>query len=135
VMRGGGQQCSIRHSEPRPSNLAAESLELVPQHQQLNVLHVQAAATPNKRRRERPKREVEEGEGHAADPPNLRAQEQRHHYWREVGSRAANAARRTTRKIGRLGAALFFHGRTPLVSGETAAWRRISELGGNGRVR
>ncbi len=103
VMRGGGQQCSIWHSELRPSNLAAQNLELVPQHQQLNVLHVQAAATPNKRRQQRPKREVEEGEGHAADPPNPRAQEQRHQYWREVGSRAANAARRTTRKIGRLG--------------------------------
>ena len=38
-----------------------QNLELVPQHQQLNVLHVQAATTPNKRRQHRPKREVEEG--------------------------------------------------------------------------
>src|SRR5205823_5668013 len=64
------QECSIRHPELRPSNLATQNLELVPQHQQLNVLHVQAAAAPNKRTQESPKREVEKREGHAADPPN-----------------------------------------------------------------
>ncbi len=77
-----GQQRSISHPELRPANLTAENLKLVPQHQQLNVLHVQATTTPNKRRQQRPKREVEEGEGHAADPPNPRIQEQRHQYWR-----------------------------------------------------
>ena len=71
------KQRSISHIELRPHNLAAQDLELMPQHQQLNVLHVQAAATPNKRRQQRPEREVEKGEGHAADPPNSRAQTQR----------------------------------------------------------
>src|SRR5437588_11839440 len=65
------QECSIRHPELRPSNLATQNLELVPQHQQLNVLHVQTAAAPNKRTQESPKREVEKREGHAADPPTL----------------------------------------------------------------
>jgi hypothetical protein len=76
----GDQECSIRHPELRPSNLARQNLELVPQHQQLNVLHVQTAAAPNKRTQEGPKREVEKGEGHAADPPNPRAEEKRHRF-------------------------------------------------------
>jgi hypothetical protein len=77
-----GQQRSIWHPELRPSNLAAQNLEFVPQHQQLNVLHVQAAAAPNKRRQQGPKSDIHEGEGHGADPPNPRGQEQRHQYWR-----------------------------------------------------
>jgi Bacterial regulatory proteins, luxR family len=89
----GDQECWIRHPELRPSNLARQNLELVPQHQQLNVLHVSAAAAPNKRTQESPKREVEKGEGHAADPPNPRAEEKRHRYWRPSGrSNAAIAA-------------------------------------------
>jgi hypothetical protein len=80
------QQRSIRHPELRPADLTTENLELVPQHQQLNVLHVQTATTPNKRRKQRSKREIEKGEGHAADPPNPCAPEQRHEYWRPSGA-------------------------------------------------
>jgi Ethanolamine utilization protein EutJ (predicted chaperonin) len=43
----------------------------VPQHQQFDVFHVQAAAAAEKRPKQRPKRQVEKGEDHAADPPNL----------------------------------------------------------------
>jgi hypothetical protein len=46
-------------------------LELVPQHQQFDVFHMQATAATNKRAKQGPKSEVEEGEDHAADPPNL----------------------------------------------------------------
>ncbi|MGH8732509.1 MAG: hypothetical protein ACREVB_02380 [Burkholderiales bacterium] len=71
-MRSGCQQRSIDHRRLRPRDLAAQNLKLVPQHQQLNVSHVQAAAATNKRTQQRPKRKVKEGEGHAADPANLR---------------------------------------------------------------
>jgi hypothetical protein len=49
--------------------LTAQHLELVPQHDQLDVLQAQAAATANERAEQSPEREVEEGENHAADPP------------------------------------------------------------------
>ena len=55
-----------------PPDLPAQDLELVPKHQQLNVLHVQAAATSNKRTEQSPNGEVEERESHAADPPSPR---------------------------------------------------------------
>ncbi len=78
-----------RDGQLRPYNLAAQNLELVPQHQQLNVLYVQAATAPNKRRQQGPKREIEEGEGHGVDPPNPRGQEERHQYWRPSTLRSA----------------------------------------------
>ncbi len=43
------QQRPISEPKLRPRNLAAQEIELVPQHQQLDVLHVQAAAAPQKR--------------------------------------------------------------------------------------
>src|SRR6266511_5880400 len=46
-----------RDGQLRPYNLAAQNLELVPQHQQLNVLYVQAATAPNKRRQQGPRSE------------------------------------------------------------------------------
>ena len=71
----GRKQRPIRPVEFRPRNLAAQNLELVTQHQQLDILQVQAAATPNKCAKQSPKREVEEGEDHAADPPSPRRRE------------------------------------------------------------
>ena len=44
----GCQQGPIRCAELRPRDLPAQDLELVAQHQQLDVFHVQAAATTNK---------------------------------------------------------------------------------------
>jgi hypothetical protein len=70
----GCQQGPIRRSELRPRHLPTQDLELVAQHQQLDVFHVQTAAATNKRAKHSPHSEVEEGEGHAADPPSPRAQ-------------------------------------------------------------
>jgi hypothetical protein len=47
--RRRSQECSIRHPELRPPDLAAQDRQLVPQHKQLDVFHIQAAPTPNKR--------------------------------------------------------------------------------------
>jgi hypothetical protein len=71
----GGQQGSISCAELRPCHLAAENLELVPQHQQFDVFHMQSAAATNQRTEESPKSEIEEGEDHAADPPSPRLTE------------------------------------------------------------
>jgi Aminotransferase class I and II len=82
VERGSGQQGSIRRSELWPRNLATQDLELMAQHQQLDVLHIEAAAAANKRTKQRPKSEVKEREDHASDPPSSRPEETRHEYWR-----------------------------------------------------
>ena len=66
----GGQQGPIRLAELRAGDLPAQDLELVAQHQQLDVFHLQAAAATNKRAEQSPHGEVEEGEGHAADSPS-----------------------------------------------------------------
>jgi hypothetical protein len=58
------QQGTIRGTKLRPRHLAAQDLELVAQDQQLDVLDVQTAATPNERSQQRPGREVEKREGH-----------------------------------------------------------------------
>jgi hypothetical protein len=65
----GCEKGSIRRSELRPRNLAAQNLEFVPQHEQLDVLRVQAVPTPDERAEQSPERKVEEEEDHAADPP------------------------------------------------------------------
>jgi hypothetical protein len=66
------EQRSISEPELRLHDLAAQNVELVAQHQQLDVLQVQPTATPNERTEQSPEREVEEGEDHAADPPTPR---------------------------------------------------------------
>ena len=43
------EQGTISGAKPRPRDLAAQHLELVAQDQQLDVLDVQATATPNER--------------------------------------------------------------------------------------
>jgi hypothetical protein len=67
-----GEQGAISGPKPRPTNLAAQKLELVAEHQQLDVFHIGAAATANNQAEQSPKSEVEEGEDDAADPPSLR---------------------------------------------------------------
>jgi hypothetical protein len=62
--------------------LAAQNLELVLEHEHLDVLHIQTTATTNKRAKQSPNSKVEEREDHLADPPNPRAEEPRHDYWR-----------------------------------------------------
>src|SRR6266545_2555284 len=81
VTSDGRQQGSISCATLRPRNLAAENLELVTQHKQLDVFHLQAAAAPNERTKQSPNSEVDEGEDHAPDPPSPRAKERRHQYW------------------------------------------------------
>jgi hypothetical protein len=75
---GGGQHCPVGYPEPRPRNLPPQDHELVPQHQQLDVFHVQAAPATNEPAQHSPNGEVEEGEGHAADPPQPLAATLRH---------------------------------------------------------
>ena len=87
----GCQQGPVRRAELRPRDLPAQDLELVAQHQQLDVLHVEAAAATNKRAEQSPHGEVEEREGHAADPPGPRANERRHQFWRPSGQSYAVA--------------------------------------------
>ena len=58
------EQGTIGGAKLRPRDLAAQDLELVTQDQQLDVLDVQTAATPNERSKQRPEREVEKREGH-----------------------------------------------------------------------
>jgi hypothetical protein len=50
----GCQQGPISHAELRPRDLPAQDLELVAQHQQLDVFHVQTAAATNKRAKQSP---------------------------------------------------------------------------------
>jgi hypothetical protein len=68
----GRNKCPISRAELRPPDLAAQNLELVMEHQQLDVLHIQTTTATNKRPEQRPNSKVEEREDHAADPPNLR---------------------------------------------------------------
>jgi hypothetical protein len=75
VTSDGRQQRSISCAKLRPRDLAAENLELVTQHQQLEVFHMQAAAATNQRTEQGPKSEIEEGEDHVANPPSPRLTE------------------------------------------------------------
>lgn len=64
------KQGTISSAKLLPRALAAQNLELMAQDQQLDVLCVQATAPPNECSQQSPERELEEGEGHIADPPN-----------------------------------------------------------------
>jgi hypothetical protein len=59
----GSEQRPITWRELWPRDLPAQDLELVPKHQQLDVFHVQSAATSNKRAEQSPNGDVEEREG------------------------------------------------------------------------
>jgi len=60
------EQRAVTWSESRPLNLTAEDIELMAQHDQLDVLHVRGAATPSQQLQEGDKGEVDEGEEHRA---------------------------------------------------------------------
>jgi hypothetical protein len=62
--------------------LPAQDLELVAQHQQLDVFHMPPATAANERTDQSPHSEADEGEGNAGDPPSLRPIERRHQFWR-----------------------------------------------------
>jgi hypothetical protein len=64
------QQRPINHPELRSHDLPAQDLELVAQHQQLDVFHMQTPTATHKRAEQSPHYEIEEGKGHAADPPS-----------------------------------------------------------------
>jgi len=83
----GGQQCPVGHPKLRPPDLPTQDRELVPQDKQLDVFRVQATPASNERAQQSPNGEVEEGEGHAADPPQPFAPTLRHRYWRPSGGR------------------------------------------------
>jgi hypothetical protein len=85
VARRRRQQRPISHPELRAHDLPAQDLELVAQHQQLDVFHMQAATATNERAEQCPHREVKKREGHTADTPNPHATEGRHQYWRPTG--------------------------------------------------
>jgi hypothetical protein len=78
VTRRGCKQSPINRPEFRPHDLSAQDLELVAQHQQLDVFHMQAPTATNKRAEQSPQSEVEEGESHAADTPSPRPTKRRH---------------------------------------------------------
>jgi hypothetical protein len=58
------QPGTIRDTKLRPRHLAAQDLELVTNDEQLDVLDVQPARTPNERAQQRPEREVDKRERH-----------------------------------------------------------------------
>jgi uncharacterized protein YdhG (YjbR/CyaY superfamily) len=87
VARCGCQQRPINRAELRPRDLPTQDLELVAQHQQLDVFHMQPATAANERTEQSPHSEVDEGEGHAGDPPSLRPIERRHQFWRLQAAR------------------------------------------------
>jgi hypothetical protein len=66
-------------------HLAAQDLELVAKDQQLHVLDVQTAATPNERSQQRPEREVEQREKALVAILPSRPRTSRHEYWRPSG--------------------------------------------------
>jgi hypothetical protein len=72
-----GEQCPISRPELRPPDLTAENLEFMPEHHQLDVPHIRATATANKQTEQSPHSEVEEGEGHAGNPPSPRMEKTR----------------------------------------------------------
>jgi hypothetical protein len=67
------EQGTISGAKLRPRDLATQNIELVAQDQQLDVLDVQATTSPNQCAEQSPEREVEEGQGHGADPPPVLA--------------------------------------------------------------
>jgi hypothetical protein len=75
---GSGQQGTVSGTKRRPTDLAPENLELVAEHHQLDVLHIQATAAANEQAEQSPNSTVEEGADHAADPPKPSPEKPRH---------------------------------------------------------
>jgi hypothetical protein len=78
----GGQKRTVRWAKLRLPNLAAQDRQLMPQHEQFDVFHVQAATATNQRAQHSPNGDIEKGEDHAADPRKPRVPPPRHRYWR-----------------------------------------------------
>ena len=55
---GGGKQRAVSVPELRPPDLAAQHLELMPEHQQLHILDIRAAATTEEQPEQGPDSEV-----------------------------------------------------------------------------
>jgi hypothetical protein len=66
----GRKKRPISCPQPRPRDLAAQNLELVAEHEQLDGLHIQTTTATNKRAKQSANSKAEEREDHAADPPN-----------------------------------------------------------------
>jgi hypothetical protein len=71
----GCKQRPISRPQLWPRDLATQNLEFVAEHQQLDVVHVQAATATNERAEQSPKGEVKERKNHASDPPKPRPHE------------------------------------------------------------
>ncbi len=69
MARRRGEERTINGTQSRTINLAAQDSELAPQDDQLDVPDARAASATNEQAKQSPKREVSEGEEHAADPP------------------------------------------------------------------
>jgi hypothetical protein len=65
---GSRKQRAIRVSKLRPTRLAAQKLELVAEHHQLDVLHIRATATADEQATQSPNSEVEKRKEHVTDP-------------------------------------------------------------------
>ena len=87
------EQRTISRTQLRPRDLTAQHLELVPQHDHLHVPQAQAAATTNERAQQSPKREIDKGENHAADPPRP-PRAARHDYWHPSGTAVSSLRQR-----------------------------------------
>jgi len=76
--------------------LAAVALDRVPQHQQLEIFHMQAAAATNQRTEQSPKSEIDEGEDDIADPRSPRPLERGDtKHWRPSPFKAVGVRRLT----------------------------------------
>ncbi|MGZ4273095.1 MAG: hypothetical protein ACXVR1_11545 [Solirubrobacteraceae bacterium] len=69
------EQGTISGAKLWARHLAAQNVQLVTQHQQLEVLDIQTTATANEHSHQRPERDVQERESHIADPARTRRQE------------------------------------------------------------
>jgi len=64
VARRSCKQSSISAAELRPSYLPAQHLELVPEHEQLHILHIRTAPATNKQTKQSPHREIKQRDEH-----------------------------------------------------------------------
>ena len=63
---GAGKQRAVSVPELRPPDLAAQHLDLMAEHQQLNILQVRATATTDEQPEQSPDREVQQRDEHPA---------------------------------------------------------------------
>jgi hypothetical protein len=63
---GSRKQRAVNRLELRAPDVAAQNLELTPEHQQLDIVDVRTTAAPNKQAEQSPNSEVQKREEHAA---------------------------------------------------------------------